>query len=313
MNKLETRLGELVLKNPLMTASGTAGHGDELSKVNNFHFEKLGAFVTKGVTIEGKKGNPSHRIVEVAGGLINSIGLQNRGLKYFMEKELPTLEKYNIPIIVNVCANSMSEFENLCEDLIKYKSSEIINGVEINVSCPNITAGGLSLGTDSLNVELIVSVVKHIMRNKLVITKLTPNVTDIVEIAEAAISGGTDALTMINTVRGCAVDVSSRSFILGKKFGGLSGPAIKPIGLLAVYECFNKIDRCKNREIPIIGVGGITNYIDILEYIMVGASAVQIGTGFLSNWNIFNAILKDLEDYLDIKSETISELIGTIC
>ena len=323
MNRLETELNNLVLRNPLLTASGTCGHSNELSNIEEFNFSDLGAFITKGVTLNKKEGNPQHRITEVPYGLLNSIGLQNEGLEYFMEEQLPKLAgynnhilelgEYNTPIIVNIAANSVGEFETLCEKMISYESYNLISGVEINVSCPNVDAGGLSLGTDPLTVETIAQDVKNIFSDMFVITKLTPNVTDITEIAEAAIEGGADAISMINTVRGCAVDIDNKKFVLGRKLGGLSGPAIKSIGLLAVYECFTKISRCKDREIPIIGIGGIMSYRDVLEYIMVGASAVQIGTGFLINSAVFGEIKRDLEKYLEKENTTIDDLIGVIC
>lgn len=313
MNQLEVRVGNLKLKSPLMSAAGTAGHSDELSRLRGFDYNDLGAFVTKGVTLEEKQGNPQKRIAEVSGGLINSIGLQNRGLKYFMEKELPKLKKFNLPIIVNICASSLGEFEIFCERMVSFESCDLISAVEVNVSCPNVTAGGMALGTDSLTVELILSQVRYYFQNKIIITKLTPNVTNIVEIAEAAIGGGTDALSMINTVRGCAVDLENKKFVLGRKFGGLSGPAIKSIGLFAVHKCFTEIARCKNRNIPIIGIGGIMNYRDVLEYIMVGASAVQIGSGFFFNPNIYKEIRMYLEEYLKKEDQKISDLIGVIC
>lgn len=312
MNVLETRLCDLILKNPLILAAGCGGHSDELSQVEDFNYSDLGAFVTKGVTLNPKVGNQSHRIAEVSNGMLNSIGLQNRGLKYFMEEELPRLEKYNIPIIVNLAAGSVDEFETLFNDLMWYPSSKLISGVEINVSCPNVHEGGISLGVDPLTVELIVNAAASVFADEIIITKLTPNVTNIVEIADAAISGGTDAISMINTVRGCAVNIENKQFVLGRKFGGMSGPAIKPIGLLAVHECFTKIKECNNKSVPIIGIGGIINYRDVIEYILVGASAVQIGTGLFLNHNIFREIGIGLEKYLEDSYNNISELIGVI-
>jgi dihydroorotate dehydrogenase (NAD+) catalytic subunit len=312
MNKLETKLGNLNLKTPLLTAAGCSGHRDELSKLEGFDFSKLGAFVTKGVTLDAQKGNLSHRIAEVPGGILNSIGLQNKGLEYFMEKELPLLVKYNIPIIVNLAANSIVVFETLFEKIKKYSGYNIIEGIEINVSCPNVNSNGAIIGQEAMDVELIVREARNYCRDKYIITKLSPNVANIVEIAEAAIEGGTDSLSMINTVRGCAVDIESKGFVLGRKFGGLSGPCLKSIGLLAVHECRTKIDECKSGEVPIIGVGGIMNYRDVLEYIMVGASAVQIGTGFLINSNIFNKITLDLENYLKEEDKNIKDLIGIV-
>lgn len=312
MNRLKTKLCNLTLKNPLMPAAGCAGHSNELSRIEEFEYENLGAFVTKGVTLSAREGNSSPRVVEVRGGMLNSIGLQNNGLKFFMEEELPALKEYNIPIIVNVAANDLVDFENLFISLKEYSSAEFIRGIEINVSCPNVKCGGLVLGSDPLEVECILNAAREVFNDKILITKLSPNVTDITDIAEAAIKGGTDALSMINTVRGCAVDIDSKKFILGEKFGGMSGPAIKSIGLYAVQQCRAWVEKCKSGEIPIIGVGGIVNYRDVLEYIMVGASAVQIGTGFFYDIDIFCNIIRDLESYCEEYKTTISELIGIV-
>lgn len=310
MNKLETNICGLKLKNPLLTAAGTAGHSNELSKIEEFEYENLGAFVTKGITLDAREGNSSPRIAEVRGGMINSIGLQNNGLKYFMEEELPELGQYNIPIIVNLSAGSVCDFERLFNSLMECPNSKLIEGVEINISCPNVY--GYIFGSDTLGVECVLWEAASVFKDKLIITKLSPNVSDIIEVAKAAIGGGTHALSMINTVLGCAVDIDNKKFILGRKFGGMSGPVIKPIGLYAVHECRINIDECRSGEIPIIGVGGIVNYRDVLEYIMVGASAVQIGTGFFYNINIFRDILHDLERYCEEYKITISELIGTV-
>jgi len=312
MNRLSIRICDLLLKSPVMNASGVAGHSNELEGTPHFKYDDLGAFVTKGVSLNPKEGNPQSRIAESSSGMLNSIGLQNKGLDYFMEEQLPKLYNYNIPIIVNIAAGSIGEFDKLCEDMKKYDSFDVISAVEVNLSCPNVSEGGILLGTDPLTVKCIIRDVRDILDYKLIIAKLTPNVNSIVEIAEAAIQGGVDALTMINTVRGCAVDINIKSHILGNIVGGLSGPAIKPMGLLAVYECFNKIPQCKSKKIPIIGVGGISSFEDALEYFMVGASAVQIGTGFFGNPGIFNIINRELDNYLEDKKLVLSDIIGII-
>lgn len=313
-NPLEVSLKKLRLKTPLMTASGTAGHGDELTALDNYLevIEALGAFVTKGVTLKPKRGNPELRVVETRTGLLNSIGLQNSGVEKFLKQDLPLTPQYKLPIIVNISADTVQEFEELAAYLIDNDLIHIISGVEINVSCPNLSEGGAIFGTNPLAVENVVRAVKKRVGNEvLVITKLTPNVTDITQPAKAAIAGGTDVLSMINTLRGIAIDVDSGRPFLGNVYGGLSGPAIKPVGVYMVYECFGKIPECKNRTVPIIGIGGISNCRDALEYIMAGATAVGIGTAWFVNPRIFGEVKKGLNDYLvDKKIKTIDELVG---
>lgn len=314
MERMQTQLKHLKLKSPLMTAAGTSGHsGEEISnlKINRKIIDSLGAFVTKGITIEARDGNPEFRIVETRIGLLNAIGLQNKGVKFFIEEELPGLLNFDLPIIVNISGNTINEFENLSSYLSDNDLSETITSIEINVSCPNIKKGGMAFGTNPMLVEKIVSTVKkRIPPRMLLITKLTPNVTDITLPARAAIEGGTDALSMINTLRGMAINVETGEPLLGNKTGGLSGPAIKPVGVYMVYECFEKINECKSREIPIIGIGGIATWRDVLEYIMAGATSVGIGTAWFVNQQIFADIYKDLHTYLEKRDCNIMELVG---
>lgn len=314
MNRMQTQLKQLKLKSPLMTASGTSGHGGE--EISTLKFEKntlnaLGAFVTKGITLEPKDGNPEFRIVETRIGLLNAIGLQNKGVKYFIEEELPGLLNSQLPVIVNISGNTIDEFEKLSSYLFDNDLCESITGIEINVSCPNIKKGGMLFGTDPHLVERIVKAVRRKMPSRmLLITKLTPNVTDITVPAKAAIAGGTDALSMINTLRGMAIDIETGKPLLGNKTGGLSGPAIKPVGVFMVYECFRRISECYKREIPIIGIGGIANWRDAIEYIMAGASSVGIGTAWFVNQEIFIEIHRKMCKYLQEKDTNINNLIG---
>lgn len=311
INRLETNISNITMKNPVMTASGTAGHSDELSRIAHLNIGNLGAFITKGITLYAREGNPQLRIVETNSGILNSIGLQNKGVERFLWEDLKKLKRFGIPIILNISVKSVDEAEKICNYICSMFYISFYNGVEINVSCPNIE--GKIIGQFPDMVRDIVNVFKHRLEEyHVIITKLTPNVTNIVEIADAAIEGGTDALSMINTVRGIAIDIDSKTFLLGNKIGGLSGPAIKPIGLLAVHECFTKIDACRSRDIPIIGVGGIMNYRDALEYIMVGASAVQMGTGFFTNPNIFKEVIDNIGNYLQKQNKTISDIIGVV-
>lgn len=313
MKSLCVEIEDLKLKSPLMTASGTSGHGDgtALLKKSSRIISSLGAFVTKGVTLEPREGNPEFRIIETRTGIINSIGLQNNGVEFFVEKELPEFLNIDLPIIVNIAANTVEEFGKLASYLSDNDSSQIIKGIEINVSCPNVKKGGMAFGIDPRQVERIVKTVKNRIDSRIiVITKLTPNVTDITIPARAAIEGGTDALSMINTLRAMAIDITTGRPYLGNKTGGLSGPAIRPVGVFMVYECFEKIPECNSRTVPIIGIGGISTWQDALEYIMAGATAVGIGTAWFVNQDVFNGIYNGIKRYV-IKNKTgITDLIG---
>lgn len=313
-NKLKVKIGDLLLKSPLLTASGTSGSSSELDLHEKYEsiINVLGGFITKGVTINKREGNKPPRIVETSYGIINSIGLQNYGVDYFCLKELPHLQTYKLPIIINISASTVEGFGELTARLMEKDVNDIISGIEINVSCPNIKEGGVAFGVNPILVEKIVMAVKkNIKPNITMITKLSPNVTDITIPAQAAINGGTNALSLINTLRGMSINVETRMPHLGSITGGLSGPAIKPIGVFMVYECYRMIKEIRKNDIPIIGVGGISNYKDALEYIMAGASAISIGTAWFVNNNVFNEIHKGLILHLNKKNiSTITELIG---
>lgn len=313
MKSLSVQIKDLQLKSPLMTASGTSGHGNGTAVLRKSPqiISSLGAFVTKGVTLEPREGNPEFRIVETRTGIINSIGLQNNGVEVFVKQELPDFLNIDLPIVVNIAANTVDEFGKLASYLSDNDLSQIIKGIEINVSCPNIKKGGIAFGIDPKQVERIVKTVKNRIDSRIiVITKLTPNVTDITLPARAAIEGGSDVLSMINTLRAMAIDITTKQPCLGNKTGGLSGPAIKPVGVYMVYECFEKIPECNSREVPIIGIGGISTWEDALEYIMAGATAVGIGTAWLVNPDVFNGIYDGIKIYLKKNKRSISDLIG---
>jgi len=315
MKELITTLKNLQLKSPLLTASGTAGHsGEELNRlfINKQIKDSLGAFVTKGITYYLREGNPEFRVVETRTGLLNAIGLQNKGVEFFTKYELPGLLNFNLPVIVNISGSTAEEYANVASYLCENDRYELIRGFEINVSCPNLEKGGFSFGTDPEEVYRIVKAVrKRTAPHILIITKLTPNVIDITLPARAAIEAGTDVLSMINTVRGMAIDIDTRQPLLGNKTGGLSGPAIKPIGILMVYECFRSIPACTRRDIPIIGIGGISNWRDALEYIMAGATAIGIGTSLFVNPMVFQEVYRGLGNYLKKNDfANISDLIG---
>ena len=312
-NCLEVKIKNLRMQTPLMTASGTSGSADEIEMLDRKEriLKSLGAFVTKGVTLKPKRGNPEYRIIETRTGLLNSIGLQNSGAKVFVKKELPRLLNYKLPIIVNISADSVEGFGKLAAYLTENDVNGIISGIEVNISCPNIRKGGLAFGVNPTLVERIIKrVKKNVGKQTTVITKLTPNVTDITLPAKAAIAGGTDALSMINTVRGMAIDIESGAPFLGNICGGLSGPAIKPIGVFMVYECFKRIPECRSGRVPIIGIGGISCWQDVIEYIMAGATAVGIGTAWFVDSNVFIKIVDGLKRYLEKYDRTIPKLVG---
>ena len=314
MKLLHVSIKNIKLKSPLMTASGTSGHGNGTAVLKSSRkiISSLGAFVTKGVTLEPREGNPEFRIIETRSGIINSIGLQNSGVEFFVKEELTDFLNVDLPIIVNIAANTVEEFGKLASYLSDNDLSQIIKGIEINVSCPNLKKGGMAFGIDPRQVERIVKAVKKRVDSRIVvITKLTPNVTDITLPARAAIEGGSDALSMINTLRAMAIDISTgRPSLLNNKIGGLSGPAIKPVGVFMVYECFEKIPECNRREVPIIGIGGISAWQDAIEYIMAGATAVGIGTAWFVNQDVFNGIYNGIKKYVDENKKNISDLIG---
>ena len=266
MVDLTVHLGPLTLKNPVLTASGTFGYGTEYGAC--YDVSQLGGIVTKMITLNPREGNPMPRIAETPGGMLNSIGLANVGSEVFLEKKLPQLEALDTTVIVNVAGSTIEEYGLVVERLTPQRR---IDAFEINISCPNVKKGGLAFGTDPENTLRIVRLVRE-KTDKPVIVKLTPNVTNIVNIARAAQEGGADMLSLINTVLGMRVNIESRKPLLARKVGGLSGPAIKPIALARVYQVAREIN------LPLIGIGGIMRWQDVVEFMLVGASAVQIGT-----------------------------------
>lgn len=272
-------------KNPVMTASGTFGSGREFSEFVDL--SKLGGVVVKGVAEVPWKGNPAPRIAEVYGGMLNSVGLQNPGVDYFIENDIPFLRQYDTNIIVNVCGHSIEEYVGVVNKL----RGQDIDMLELNISCPNVSEGGMAFGTDPIMVEKVVSEVKK-CADKPLIVKLSPNVTDITEIARAAVAGGADALSLINTLTGMKIDIHRRSAILSRKIGGMSGPAVKPIAVRMVYQVCNAVD------VPVIGMGGISNGEDAIEFIMAGATGVSIGTANFVNPMATVDTIKGIEDYM---------------
>lgn len=290
----------LNFKNPVITASGTFGSGMEFSEFADLN--RLGGVTTKGVAITPWAGNPTPRIAETYGGMINAIGLQNPGMDIFLKRDLPFLEKFDTNVIVNVCGHSEEEYLKAVERL----NDSSADMLEINISCPNVREGGIAFGTDPVMVENITGKIKNISK-KPVIMKLSPNVTDIAEMARAAEAGGADGVSLINTITGMKIDVNRRTFAVANKTGGLSGPAIKPVAVRMVYQVANAV------KIPVIGMGGISCAEDALEFIMAGAALVSVGTANFHNPSVTIEIVKGIEEYMERYGiDDINELIGCV-
>ena len=297
---LSVNIAGVTLKNPVTTASGTFGSGMEYADFVDLN--KLGAVITKGVADVPWAGNPTPRVAETYGGMLNAIGLQNPGIDVFLERDLPFLKQFDTKVIVNVCGHSEEEYLRVVERL----ADAPVDMLEINISCPNVKAGGITFGTDPKATEHITAEVKKRAAQP-VIMKLTPNVTDITVTARAAENGGADAVSLINTLTGMKIDVNTRSFVLANKTGGLSGPAIKPVAVRMVYQCAQAV------KIPIIGLGGIATAEDALEFILAGATAVSVGTANFYNPNATSEIIDDIADYMRKNGiEDILELKGAV-
>ena len=290
----------VTLKNPVLTASGTFGSGMEYSEFVDLN--KLGGVVTKGVAITPWEGNPTPRVAETTGGMLNAIGLQNPGLDVFLQRDLPFLQQFDTKIVVNVCGHSEEEYVKAVERL----ADSCADLLEINISCPNVKEGGIAFGTNASKIEEITRAVKRVAKQP-VIMKLSPNVTDITEMALAAQNGGADAVSLINTITGMKIDISRRAFALANKTGGLSGPAIKPVAVRMVYQVAQKV------SIPILGMGGIACAEDAIEFLMAGATAVSVGTANFHNPRITEEIVSGIEAFMAKNHvEDIRELIGCV-
>ena len=296
----KVKIAGIELKNPVMTASGTFGSGAEYSEFVDLN--ELGAVVTKGVANVAWPGNPTPRIAEIHSGMMNAIGLQNPGMEVFCERDLPYLQQFDTKVIVNVCGHAPEEYLAVVERL----ADEPADMLEINISCPNVNANFLAFGQDPKHVEELTAQIKKIAKQP-VIMKLTTNVTDIAEIARAAEAGGADAVSLINTLTGMKIDINRRTFALANKTGGVSGPCVKPIAVRMVYQVAQAVN------IPIIGMGGIQNAEDALEFIMAGATAVSIGTANFTNPYATIETIRGIEAYMERnKIEDIRELIGVV-
>lgn len=296
----EVNLAGVKFKNPVMTASGTFGSGKEFSEFADLN--KLGAVVTKGVANEPWMGNPTPRVAETYGGMLNAVGLQNPGIDLFVERDIPYLAKFDTRIIVNVCGRTTEDY---CE-VVQRLASQPVDMLEINISCPNVEEGGIAFGQSAKSVETITKEVKKHAKQP-VIMKLSPNVTDIAEMAKAAEAGGADALSLINTITGMKIDIHKRKFALANKTGGLSGPAIHPVAVRMVYQAAQAV------KIPIIGMGGIMTAEDAIEMILAGASAVSVGTANFRNPQVTMEIVQGICEYMEeYNVEDINELVGAV-
>lgn len=288
------------LKNPVMTASGTFGSGQEYGEFVNLGL--LGGVVTKGVSNIPWPGNPTPRITETYGGMLNAIGLQNPGIDVFVKRDIPYLKQFDTKIIVNVCGKTTKDYVEVVERL----SEEPVDLLEINISCPNVKEGGIAFGQSAESVETITREVKRYAKQP-VIMKLSPNVTDISVMAKAAQEGGADAISLINTLTGMKIDINRRTFALANKTGGLSGPAIKPVAVRMVYQAANAV------KLPIIGMGGIMTAEDAIEFILAGASAISVGTANFHNPYATTEIIQGIEAYMKKYGiEDIKELMGAV-
>ncbi len=298
---MSVTIAGIKLKNPIMVASGTFGYGEEFAPVVDLN--RLGALITKGISLKPMEGNPPPRIVETVGGMINSIGLQNVGMQGFIRDKLPFLQQFKTPVIVNIFGGTVREYGELAKRLADIPG---IAGLEVNISCPNVASGGVLFGTDPRMAHLVVRTVKRSTQRPIIV-KLSPNVTDITLIAKAVEEAGGDAISLINTLMAMAIDPRSRRPLLSNIIGGLSGPAIKPVALRLVWQVVNAV------KIPVIGIGGIITPEDALEFIIVGARAVQVGTANFVNPTACIDIIDGIEAYLTRNGfKHINELVGSL-
>lgn len=299
MNRLSVNIPGLQLKNPIMPASGCFGFGKEYG--NMYDLSLLGAIMIKAATLETRLGNPTPRVAETSSGMLNAIGLQNPGLKDIMANELPWLEKFDVPIIANVAGSKTEDYVEVAKII---STAPNVHALELNISCPNVREGGITFGTDPIVAKELTQAVKAVSAVP-VYVKLSPNVTDIKVIAQAVEEGGADGITMINTLLGMRLDARTGKPIIANKTGGLSGPAIKPVAIKMVYEVSQVVD------IPIIGMGGVTNAADVIDFLSAGASAVAVGTANFVNPFVCPNIIEELPALLDeLGINQISELIG---
>lgn len=299
MINTKVNIAGVEFKNPIIPASGTFGFGREYNEF--YDISVLGGFCTKGMTLQEKAGNANPRVAEIPMGMINSVGLQNPGVDHFLEVDLPWLKTIDTRVIANVAGSTVDDYIAICEKV----SVDGVDMVELNISCPNVKTGGAGLGVDPKNVEMVTRAVRDACKKPLMV-KLTPNVSNIADNARAAEAGGADAISLINTVGGMAVNYKTRRPILANVMGGMSGPCAKPIALKMVWQCYNAV------KVPIVGLGGIMNYKDVLEFMICGASAVQIGAANIFDPMASYNIVKDLEKYVAEQNMDINDLVGSL-
>lgn len=296
---LNAKIGNVILKNPVTTASGTFGYGLEFQRF--YDIQSLGGIMVKGTTLKPRAGNPPPRVIETPAGMLNSVGLENPGVDYLIEKIMPQLQNLDLAIFINISGNTAEEYGQVAEKLDEIPG---VAGLEINVSCPNVKAGGMAFGTCPIEAAKVVKTVRE--KTKLpLIAKLSPNVTDIVEIAKSVEAVGADAISLINTLLGMAIDVKTQKPILANIFGGLSGPAVKPVALRMVWQVSQGVN------IPVVGMGGISSATDAIEFILAGATAVSIGTGNFVNPLLALEVIEGIKVYCEEKGiNQVQELVG---
>lgn len=301
MADLNIKVGKLQLKNPVMTASGTFGYGTEYSDFMDI--SRIGGIIVKGTTLRDRQGNPYPRMAETPSGMLNAVGLQNKGVEYFINHIYPTLKDIDTNILVNLSGSTIEDYIEAAEML---NSLDKIPGIELNISCPNVKEGGMAFGTSCLSAAQVVKAVRRVYEKDLMV-KLSPNVTDIVEIALAVEAEGADSVSLINTLLGMAINAETRKPYLSTITGGLSGPAVKPVALRMVWQVANAV------KIPVIGMGGIMNTADAIEFILAGASAIQIGTANFIDPTITEKVIEGIDDYLNRHGyNSIHDIIGAM-
>ena len=301
MVDLSVKLGKLQMKNPVMTASGTFGYGTEYSDF--IDISRIGGIIVKGTTLRVRQGNPYPRMAETPSGMLNAVGLQNKGVDYFINNIYPTLTHFDTNIFVNVSGSTIEDYIITAEKLNSLKK---IPGIELNISCPNVKEGGMAFGTSCLSAAQVVREVRRVYDNELMV-KLSPNVTDISDIAMAVEAEGADSVSLINTLLGMAIDAERKKPILSTITGGLSGPAIKPVALRMVWQVAQSV------KIPVIGMGGIMNATDAIEFLLAGASAIQVGTANFIDPTVSIKILEGIEAYLERHGcKSVYEIIGAL-
>jgi dihydroorotate dehydrogenase (NAD+) catalytic subunit len=303
---LSVEIAGVKLANPLMTASGTCGYADEYADFVDL--KRLGAFVTKSITAKPRAGNDYQRVVETRAGMLNAIGLANVGLEVFLAEKVPLLAKLALPVFVNVAGATVEDYLAVVSAL---EEVDIVSGVELNISCPNVTAGGIEFGTDPAQAGLITSEARKVCKKKILIVKLSPNVTDIAAMAAAVVDAGADAISMVNTFKAMAIDVENRRPVLANVTGGLSGPAIRPIAVRMVHEVHKQVGRPTG--VPIIGMGGIQYAADALEFLLAGATGLAVGTALFVDPACIVSILDGISDYLARHGRaSVAEIVGAL-